>query len=90
MASKPDWSEDDLDKALLTVDEGRLSLRDAADAYGIPKSTLHNHYRGKAKGTKRGPSTVLTTSEESKLADWALEMGKIGYGRTKEQNTRDG
>ena len=30
-------------------------------------STLHDHYKGKVKGTKLGPSTVLSDAEELKL-----------------------
>ena len=84
MASRP-WTQEDLDKALLMMKEERMSFREAALAYGIPKSTLHDHYLGKVKGTKRGPATVLSEAEESMLVEWALEMAKIGYGRTREQ-----
>ena len=84
MASRP-WTQEDLDKALLMMKEERMSFREAALAYGIPKSTLHDHYSGKVKGTKRGPATVLSEAEESMLVEWALEMAKIGYGRTREQ-----
>ena len=37
------------------------------------------------KGCKRGPSTVLTEAEEGMLEEWAINMSKIGYGRTREQ-----
>ena len=87
MASRPLYNEEDLDKALVMVKEDKVSFREAALAYGIPKSTLHDHYSGKVKGTKRGPTTVLSAAEESMLVEWALEMAKIGYGRTREQIT---
>ena len=32
-----------------------------------------------------GTQTTLTAEEEKKLADWAVEMALIGYGRTKEK-----
>ena len=28
---------------------------------------------------------ILTECEEQELVDWAVEMGRIGYGRTREQ-----
>ena len=62
-----------------------MSFREAVLAYGIPKSTLHDPYSGKVKGTKRGPATVLSETEESMVFEWALEMAKIGYGHTQEQ-----
>ena len=76
---------DSLQSALLMIKEGEMSLRDASQHYGIPKSTLHDHYSGKVKGFKRGPPTVLSEAEETMLAEWAINMSNIGYGRTREQ-----
>lgn len=74
-----------LDLALEGIREKKMTFRQAAEVYGIPKSTLYDHHSGKIKGTKRGPPTVLTEAEERALADWALDMAKIGYGHTREQ-----
>ena len=49
-ASYPEWSEEDLDKAFSLVKEDNVSIRTAALSYGIPKSTLHDHYASKVKG----------------------------------------
>ena len=76
---------DSLQSALLMIKEGEMSLRDVSQHYGIPKSTLHDHYSGKVKGFKRGPPTVLSEAEETMLAEWAINMSNIGYGRTREQ-----
>ena len=84
-ASNPQWSHEDLDKALSLVREENVSIRTAALSYGIPKSTLHDHCSGKVKGSKRGPPTNLSDAEELKLAEWAMEMASIGYGRTRVQ-----
>ena len=32
---------------------------------------------------------VLTPAEEQQLADWAVQMGRIGYGHTREQRNRN-
>jgi len=37
------------------------------------------------KGSRRGPTPHLSEAEEQELADWAIEMGRIGYGCTREQ-----
>ena len=37
------------------------------------------------RGSKRGPPTILSDAEELKLAEWAMEMARIGYGRTRVQ-----
>ena len=80
------WSEDDLEKALAFVKGHHGSFREASQVYGIPKSTLHNHYNGKSnQSSKRGPTTYLTDCEEQEFVDWAVEMGRIGCGRTREQ-----
>ena len=35
------WNQDDLEKALALVKDHHASFREASQAYGIPKSTLH-------------------------------------------------
>ena len=61
-----------------------MSLRKAEAVYGIPKSTILDYVSGKVKLSQSvGPSTVLTMEEETRLADWAVEMEAIGYGLTK-------
>ena len=79
------WSPKDLENAIALVREKGASFRAASEAYGIPKSTLHDHFTGKAKRVVRGPTPYLTPAEEQELADWAVQMGRIGYGRTREQ-----
>ncbi|XP_046568265.1 uncharacterized protein LOC124276668 [Haliotis rubra] len=43
--------------------------------------TLHNKY----DGTKCGHKTVFSETEENRLADWVVDMSRIGYGRTREE-----
>ena len=85
MTSKASYSLEELDIAVQRIKEEGLSYRKAAAQYGIPRSTLHDRVTGKAMSSKRGPPTVLTAAEEQMLADWALHMADIGYGRTREQ-----
>ena len=79
------WSQDDLEKALALIKGHHASFHEASQAYGIPKSTLYDHYSGKSNQSKHGPTPYLTECEEQELVDWAVEMGRIGYGRTREQ-----
>ena len=79
------WNQDDLEKALALIKDHHASFREASQAYGIPKSTLHDHYSGKSNRSKCCPTPYLTECEEQELVDWAVEMGRIGYGRTREQ-----
>ena len=49
-------------------------------------ATLYDHVTcSVVYGMPLGPNTVLTTAEESMLADWLLDMSRIGYGRSCEE-----
>ena len=86
MASAPTYTKDSLHLAIEDVRTNKLSLRKAARQYGIPKSTLSLYVSGKLQiGAKRGPASVLSAEEEQRLVDYAVHMGQIGYGRTREQ-----
>ena len=37
------WAFEDLEKAVGEVQEGLLSVREAAAKYSVPKSTIHDH-----------------------------------------------
>lgn len=55
------WTPDDLQEAVDEVREGKLSIRNAATKYGIPRSTINDHSRMKLETIKPrpGPSPVL-------------------------------
>ena len=78
-------TEETLKLAIERISNEELSYRQAELMYGIPKSTLHDHKIGKVSTSKKGPSTVLSSSEEDSLVQWILHMADIGYGRTREQ-----
>ena len=89
MASKnppKSWTQQDLANAVEAIGKKELSIRKAGQAYGVPKSTLFDYLKDNTDVEKRlGPETVLTSDEESVLVDWAIEMSRIGYGRTRQQ-----
>lgn len=62
-----------------------ISMTRASKEYGIPKTTLHDAVHTKYQSNKVGPKTVLSTNEENRLAEWAVRMSKIGYGRTRKE-----
>ena len=79
------WDGVGLMNAMAAVDNG-ISIRKAAEMYGVPRSTLHDHVSGKiAYGAKSGPSPYLTTEEEEELASFLIQTAKIGYPHTKAQ-----
>lgn len=78
------WEDTALASAMESVGRG-LSLRRAAEMYGVPKSTLHDHMSGKiALGAHPGQDPYLSTEEEE-LASFLVQTAKIGYPHTKSQ-----
>ena len=62
-----------------------LSFRAASKKYGIPKTTLHDHIKGKFKGyeTRMGPNRFFTDEEEADLSRQLLYMSDAGYPLTR-------
>ncbi|KAJ8951729.1 hypothetical protein NQ318_012580 [Aromia moschata] len=76
------YSSDSMDSAIKRVKNDGLSVKRAAELYGINRTTLLNHIRNyKCKDV--GRPTVLTKKEEqlivhalSKLADWGFGLDR--------------
>ena len=69
-----------LEKALNAVLYNGLKVSRAAVDYGIPRSTLDDHVKGRViPGSRSGPATLLTPSEEAELANFLLKTAEIGY-----------
>ncbi|XP_060556862.1 uncharacterized protein LOC132717417 [Ruditapes philippinarum] len=79
------YTPDVLAEAAKLVQGGSLTLSCAAKSYGIPKTTLHDKIKGRYATNKTGPRTVLSPAEETRLAEWAVSMSRIGYGRTRQE-----
>ena len=80
------WKQEDLEKAVVEVQEHGKSVRAAAALHGVPPTTVHYYASGKAElGARPGPATVLTREEEKELELWAIKMSDIGYGQTRRQ-----
>ena len=74
-----------MDKAITAVERG-TSVRKAAEMFGVPRSTLHDHISGKVElYAKQGPKPYLTTEEEEELANFLLRCARIGYPHTRQQ-----
>ena len=80
------YSDETLAHAVDMIKSKSMSLRQAASTFQIPKSTLSNKVNDKTPiGCRPGPATILTPAEEKHLADWAIHMAKIGFGRTRDE-----
>ena len=64
--------------------EGRPSMRSLARKYDIPKSTLHDHLKGKSKQVGAGGPTVLSTQVEREIALACTTLADMGFGLTKD------
>ena len=74
-----DWTEDRLHKAVLAVQSGK-SRQYAAELYNVPKSTLQDRLTGRvAFGSKSGPESYLSASEEEELVAFIENCSDIGY-----------
>ena len=61
-------------------------MRQVAQEYGIPKSTLHDNATGKVrKGAHQGPERYLTDMEEDALCTFVVGCADVGYPRTVKQ-----
>ena len=60
------------------------SVRAVAQKYSIPKSTLHDHLKGKAKKVGAGGPTVFSPSEEGDIVLACTTLSDMGYGMTRD------
>ena len=70
------WSNKALIAAIDALDDG-YKIQDVSNNFGIPRSTLREHYVGKRKSRKIGPKGVLTMAEEASLVQYLVEMVRV-------------
>ena len=59
----PKWSKEQLELAVAKVKAKQLSMRKAAETYGVPVSTLHSHVHSIPEKV----GAVLTRQEEKEI-----------------------
>ena len=68
--------------AVELVKTKKLSLRKAAEMYGIPRATLHDHVSDKmGPDSSSGPERYLSVKEEEELVNFLVGCARIGYPR---------
>ena len=78
------WSAESMKAATDLVKSGG-GLREAARLCNVPVETLQRRATGQvSEDCRPGPPTVLTDEEETKLADYLLQMSAMGFGLTRE------
>lgn len=77
------YSPEQMDGAVSAVLQHELSVREAAERYGVPKSTLGDRTSGRVlPGTASGAARYLADSEEEELAQFIIGCASIGYPKT--------
>ena len=80
------WSDEQMGKAITAVEHEGISLRQAAEMFEIPRSTLHDHVTGRIEhGALPGPSPYLAKEEEEELIAFLIKCANIGYSHTRYQ-----
>lgn len=72
------YTHENLQKAVNDVKSHRKTLREAAECYGIPKSTLYDKVKG-IKTKKHGGQTKLSELDEKKLVDGIITLSEWGF-----------
>ena len=81
------WTDEAMEKAIKSIESEGVSLREAAEMYEIPRSTLYDHVRGQVEhGALPGPNLYLTGEEEEEsVANNIIGSANIGYPHTRYQ-----
>ncbi|XP_022084053.1 uncharacterized protein LOC110975677 [Acanthaster planci] len=89
---RKNWSVD-LDKrfkimkgAVEDVIEKKMTIRKAAEKWGVKRSTLADRVSGRVElGRRSGPPSILSRAEEQMLTEWIISMAQRGYGFKKQK-----
>ena len=69
-------------RAFEAVQQGELSVRRAAEEYGVPRSTLQDKVVGRSISNAQSGRALLTSNEEKHLADFLIGCASIGYAKS--------
>ena len=81
-----EYSTTSVERAYKAVTMGEMSLRKAAEEYGVPRSTLHDKVKGKsAINVKSGTKKYLSDGEEAKLVEFLAGCATVGYAKSRKE-----
>ena len=78
------WSCESMEAAVKSVKEEGMRLREASCLYNVPIETLWRVIGNVELGCRSGPLTILTDLEETKLAEYVVQMDDMGFGLSRE------
>ena len=78
------WTEEQISSALKAVNDKRMSIREAALYFKVPKSTLGDRHSGRVQDDAvSGPEKFLSTNEECELARFLTKCAHIRFPKTR-------
>ena len=81
-----EWTSVHMDRALKAVISEGVSVRQASEVFGVPRSTLGDRASGRViPGANSGPEKYLTTAEEIELVQFLTRVAAIGYGKSRKE-----
>ena len=84
-AKRKQWAPESMQEACKAVKDENMSLREAARKCSVPVETLRRCTAGLVSlDCRPGPPTVLTSEEETRLAEYCVAMANMGFGLTRE------
>lgn len=83
-STRSSWSEENMKRAVKSVNEKSVKIRQAAKMFGVPYGTLQDRLKGRfsAKKYKLGRKSVFSVQQESELASHIISLSKVFYGLT--------
>ena len=80
------WCTESMDKAINAVLNEGMSIRRAAEHYGVPKSTLGDRISGRVlPGSTSGPSRILNDEEEEELVIFLRRCASVGFSKSRKE-----
>ncbi|XP_072400688.1 uncharacterized protein [Diabrotica undecimpunctata] len=81
------YTKESLKIALSAIKSGQMTLYRATKVYTIPRSTLHDHLKGRRgqKSSSYGRTQDIPQQEEEKLANGLRTMEKWGFGLSRKK-----
>lgn len=72
------YTKDQLNEAIMKIQNEQTTIKQAATEYNIPKSTLYSHISGRSNTYTPGRPTLLSIFEERSICDAVLYLSDAG------------
>lgn len=79
---RANWTAEQLQVAINAVQDNRLSQREAAQSYNIPRRTIRNHLKSGVLNKKIGRSSIFTPNQEKQFSERIIRLCEIGMPLT--------